>query len=216
MNIWNKIRIAYVEDQPGMRNAVCSFLNSNPDVTVVFDTDNGNELLTYMQQHVPLPSICIIDISMPKMDGLTLLAMIRKTWRKLPCLIYSMHSNEQTILKAIHLGTNGYLSKKYGYDELFKAVLSIINTGIAYTPDADSRMFEMVTSQTIKVPLLSERERLFIRLAGSELSYMQIAVAMEISEKTVDNYRSKCFKKLNVTTRVGLTLQAIKLGIIHI
>ncbi|WEK21351.1 MAG: response regulator transcription factor [Candidatus Pedobacter colombiensis] len=217
MNLWNSTRIAYVEDQKGVRESVCDFLDSKGNTHVIYSTDNGNDLINYLHETVPLPNICIIDISMPKMDGLTLLKKIRKTFGKsLPCLIYTMHHNEQTIMKALHLGANGYLSKQYGYEELYQAVVAIATTGFAYTKDADVNMFESIMNHKTKVFNLSEKERQFIKHAGSDLSYPEIARLMNISAKTVENYRSKCFKKLNVSTRVGLTLEAIKLGIINI
>lgn len=220
MNAWNKIRIAFVEDQPVVRKSVCDFLNSNPSLQVVCETDNGNELLAYLEQTIPPPNVCILDITMPKMDGLTLLKKIRKakkTWSKIPCLIYSMHDNYPTVIKAIHFGANGYLSKtKYGFDELLKAIFDIKVSGYAYTLDADVTLFEDVLGNKIEVPILSEQLRVFIKYAGTELSYSEIAMAMNISEKTVETYRSRCFKKLRVSNRAALTIQGIKLGIINI
>lgn len=219
MNAWNKIRIAYVEDQPVVRRAVCNFLNTHPALKVVCDTDSGHELLSFLDNTIPTPNLCILDITIPKMDGISLLEKIRKskkTWSKIPCLIYSMHNNQPTILQAIRFGVNGYISKNYGFDELLKAIFDIIDSGFAYTPDADPSLFEDVLNRKIEVPLLSEQLRVFIRYAGTELSYSEIAKAMKISDKTVETYRSRCFKRLNVTNRAGLTLQGIKLGIINI
>ncbi|SFH37798.1 response regulator transcription factor [Pedobacter insulae] len=216
MNLWNTIRIAYVEDQTGVRNSVCRFLNAQADTEVTYDTDSGKELLMHLQHVVPLPTICILDISMPEMDGLTLLKKIRNKWSKLPCLIYSMHQGELTIAKAIHLGANGYFSKRHSYEELYQAVKDIVSNGVAYSKDADSTMFEQVLNNEIEVPNLSDREMIFIKYAGSELSYSEIATAMQISDKTVETYRSRCFSKLNVASRVGLAIKGIELGIINI
>lgn len=199
-----------------MRQGVSDFFRTQSNVSVVFATDNGNELLNFLDTSFPQPNVCILDISMPKMDGLTLLETIKKTKRKQPCLIYSMQTSMSTIAKAIALGANGYLTKNFGFEELHRSVIAIAEHGYAYTDDADQYLFDLVERHEIDVPTLSERERLFIKLAATELSYDDIAGQMRISTNSLKNYRVRCYKKLNVTTRSGLVLQAIRLGIITI
>ncbi len=215
MNLAKQIKVVYVEDQLGVRKSICDFLNGFENIEVAFDTDSGSELMTYLKQNPPLPSICILDITMPEMDGLTILKRIQKK-SKIPCLIYSMHRDEYTITEAIHHGASGYLSKQYDYNALYKAVIEIINNGIAYTNDADSRMFDKVRNQEVEIFTITDREREWIQYAGTEHSYQGIAHLMGISYNTGEGYRSKCFKKLNVNNRATLVVKAIRLGIINI
>lgn len=150
------------------------------------------------------------------MDGLTILKNIREKSTKLPCLIYSQHDTEDSISAAIQIGANGYVSKNFGYEYLLEAIKSIVSTGIAYTDDAGRNLFERVLNNEIEVPILSDREKEFIRHAGTDLSLPKIAALMGISHNTCKNVCERCFRKLKVTTRVGLTLKAIRLGIINI
>ena len=216
MILSKQIKVVYAEDQLGVRKSVCEFLNEHENMEVVFDTDDGKQLINYLRRTIPVPSICILDITMPEMDGITLLKKIRKTWPKLPCLIYSMHRSTTTIAKAIYMGANGYLSKQHDYDALYQAVTDIITNGIAYTKDAGEDLFKKVRNNEIEVPVLTERERSFLELVATECTYQEIAQRMGVAYTTVKGYRETCFKKLNVNSRATLVLKSVRLGIINI
>lgn len=183
---------------------------------VVLDTEDGNILMDYLKSTVPLPDLLILDITMPVIDGLSLLKKIRGKYSSLPCLIYSAQADRLPIGKAIRLGANGYLSKEYNFDALYRAAADIIEHGFAYTPTADERFFELVRKNKILAPILTQRERQFIKHLASEKSYRQIAKFMNISANTIEGLRVKCFKKLRVTSKVGLVLAGVRLGIINL
>lgn len=216
MILSKQIKIAYVEDHLGIRKSVCDFLNGHENVEVIFDTDDGKELINFLKRNLPMPTVCILDITMPEMDGITLLQKIRRRWSKLPCMIYTRHRTTLTIGNAIHLGANGYLTKNYGYAELYQAILDIAATGEAYTNDVSKELFEKVRNHEIEVPLLTKRERLFLEQIGTDYTYHEIAALMGVSYSTVKGYRETCFGKLKVNSRATLVLEAIRLGIITI
>lgn len=210
------IRIAYIEDHIGMRELLCNSLERTRKISVVFDSDDGYELMDYLRNAFPLPDICLLDINMPKVDGLTILKLIRKQYKKMPCLIYSMFDNPLTIAKAISEGANGYLTKKHGFSDVLMAINRIMEDGCVFTRDADEKMFMSVLTQDLKIPRITNREREFIRLTGTHLSYEEIAQEMGVSRKTVHNFKDKCYGKLEVNNRASLVMEAIKLGIVSI
>lgn len=215
MNGGNDITIAYAEDQDGFRESVREYLESR-GIKVVFDSADGSELITFLKQCYRLPDLCILDISMPNMDGHSLLKAIRKSWRHMPCLIYSMHEAEPAILKALSLGANGYLSKQMRFADLYDAIQEVVTNGVVYTKYADAEKFRRLKDENIKIPLITEREREFLRHVVTELPYAEIARAMNVTRKTVEGYRERCFEKLQVKTRTGLAMTAVRLGIIYI
>lgn len=212
------IKVAYVEDQVGIRRSVCKYLESTNKIQVVYESDNGNELIAFLRDNTTLqmPDVCIVDISMPKMDGLTLLKTIRSSWNRLPCVVYSMHANANTVQKAIHLGVKAYLTKENDYEVLYQAILEVIKNGFAYSDVAPEELFIKIRERHLRIPNITNREREFITLACTDHSYAEIARIMKITEKTAEGYRTKCYGKLKVNTRVGLALQAVRLGIINL
>lgn len=217
MNLWDSIRVAYVEDHAGLRRSVSDYLNAKPNTKVVLETASGRELLDYLHINVPVPNICVLDISMPQMDGLTLLEEIRKRWPHMPCLFYTMQQSEFTIMTSIFYGVNGYLTKDYDFEALYQAILSIVSTGRAYTEVADYEMFDKILSKRVAIYVLTGRERQYISLsAGSDLTNDAVGEMMGITASRIKKLQASSYKKLDVSSKGELTLRAIQLGIINI
>jgi DNA-binding NarL/FixJ family response regulator len=210
------ITIAIAEDHTILRKSLIAVLDLFDGFDVVADAANGKELLAQMEQKERLPQVCLLDISMPIMDGYATLRFIKKEWPGIKVLILSQHNTEFHILRMVQHGANGYLVKNCEPEELVQAIM-LIRDGYPHFPAfVPLKTIREMTRNNISRPVLSDRELEFINLCCSEMTYNEIAELMFISKKTVEHYQSSLFKKLNVTSRVGLVICALQCGIISL
>ena len=120
-----------------------------------------------------------------------------------------MYDNENAIIKMLRAGVKGYILKDCEPSELKYAINSIIQSGFYYTETVTGKLISIVSKQNTETKL-SERELEFLKFACSELTYKEIADKMNKGIRTIDGYRDSLFEKLNIKTRVGLVLYAIK------
>lgn len=210
------IKVIYAEEHKGIRQLICDYLESKGDINILLQTDNGYEVIEALKQSISLPDICVLSISMTVMDGITLLKKIKKRYPGLPCLIYSMHHNKNTIVKALGHGANAYLTKREDHAELYRTIMDVLDNGYAYTQVADQETVQKIQSGKVKPLHLSNREKQLMKYAATDDNWHQIAVRMGVRLSTVMTYRARCFQKLQVKSRVSLALQAVKLGLVSI
>lgn len=212
----NHFTIAIADDHQLIRKAICNIITTFDDCSISIEASDGSELIKALEQAEELPDVCIIDISMRRMNGFDTLAAIRNRWPQMKVLILTIYAGTQNINKAFSLGANGYLLKDCNPDELFKAIKDIVTNGI-YTSDlVPYQMIHHIRADKQPSPRITDREAQFLSLCCSELTYNEIAGRMGISLRTVDTYRESLFGKLHVTSRTGLVMQALQTGIVQL
>jgi two-component system invasion response regulator UvrY len=215
----SKIKIALVDDHALFRKGITELINNFKDYTVIWDVNNGKEAQEKIL-HETIPTIIIIDIKMPVMDGYETSAWIKQNFPQISILCLSMYEDERTIIKMLRSGASGYILKDAEPLELLMALEDMRNKGVYFSKYVGQLLISAnnPTSQIKKSekPLMNERELEFIKLACSELTYKEIADIMHVALRTVDGYREALFEKLNVKNRVGLVLYAIKNNIFSI
>jgi DNA-binding NarL/FixJ family response regulator len=207
--------IAIVDDHTMFRKGLTILINLFPNYEVLFEAANGKELISKMSEgHTP--DIVLLDVNMPDMDGYASAEWLRSNHPDVRTLALSTMDAETAIIKMIRHGARGYIFKDAEPAELKLAFDEVFTMGYYYN-DVVTRKVMLSINQLIDdksalnaMVKLSDRELQFIRLACSEKSYQLIAKEMFVSERTVDGYREALFKKLNVSTRVGLALYAVK------
>lgn len=133
-----------------------------------------------------------------------------------------MHDDEDSIIRMLKNGAKGYILKESNPKELQLAIDSIIARGYHYSEIVTGKIIHSIKhlddleNTTKQMLQLSEREIEFLKLASSEKTYKEIAVQMHLSPRTVDGYRDGLFQKLNIKSRVGLVMFAIKKGIVYL
>ena len=213
-----KIEVAIADDHSLMRSALAKLINTFEGYSVVMEADNGKDLRTKIMKHV-IPDIVLLDVNMPEMDGFETTQWLYKNYPQIKVLALSMMSDEKTIIKMFRLGAKGYLLKNTDPVELKKALDAIMDKNVYLSEYVSAKLVSGLhhDSDTVsKEFVLNEREREFMRLTCSELSYKEIAEKMSLSPRTVDDYRQSLFNKLKVHSRVGLVMYAIKNGIAEI
>ncbi len=218
MNPIKKIQVAITDDHTLLRNALARLVNSFDGYSVLLEADNGKDLRNKIIKNI-VPDVVLLDINMPEMDGFETTLWLRKNYPYIKILALSMLSDEKTIIKMFRLGATGYLMKNTDAEELKKALDAVINKNVYLSEYVSAKLVSGLhtdTEENIKPILLNERERDFLRWVCTELTYKEIAEKMNLSARTVDDYRQSLFNKLKVHSRVGLVMYAIRNGIVEV
>jgi len=181
------------------------------------DALNGEELIRKLALLPSLPDILLIDVNMPVMDGPATAKVLSNKYPALKMVALSMKDDDTTIIAMIKAGCCAYLLKDIHPGELEKALTEIHTKGY-YNADNYNINFRRLLAHTEKKPAsqLSDKERIFLKMSCSDLTYKQIAGQMHLSERTIDGYRESLFEKLNVQSRVGMVLEGLRLNIISL
>jgi DNA-binding NarL/FixJ family response regulator len=209
--------IALVDDHSLLRGTLASLINSFDGYNVLFEADNGKEFIRLLQKYQQ-PDIVLLDITMPEMDGFETAEWIKNNIPSARILVLSMMDKEIAIIRMLKEGARGYLLKDSKPAILRQALNEIRDKGFYMNELVSNKMLHYVTgggqsNNISEIPHLTEKEIAFMKLACSEMTYKEIADKMKLSQRTVEGYRDDLFKKLNVISRVGLVLFAIKNGI---
>jgi len=213
-----KPSVALVDDHVMLRKGLANIIR-NFEHDVLFEADNGRQCISRLEEGLT-PSIVLLDINMPELDGYATALVIKNRFPQVKVLALSMYDSENSIIRMLRNGARGYILKDSDPAELHMALLDIQQKGYYYSEMISSRLIRLVNDldnpegQLKQMINLNEREVEFLRLGCTELTYKEIADKMGVSPRTVDGYRDILFDKLHVKTRVGLVLYAIRSGLV--
>jgi two-component system invasion response regulator UvrY len=214
-----KTTIAIVDDHELMAKALSGLVQKYDDYDVLYEVFGGKELIQRIKLNM-VPDIVLLDINMPEMDGYETALWLKNNYPEIKILALSMNDKEESIVKMLRNGAGGYLLKGCKPHELKQALDSIVQKGFYYTEYITSQLIKSLNPETFQNPLdllgLNDRETQFIKLSCSDLTYAEIADKMCVSPRTVDGYRESVFQKMNVKSRVGMVLEAIRLKIFEV
>jgi len=214
-----KPSVALVDDHVLLRNGLANLIRSFGEYTVLFEADNGNDLIRQLKPRT-IPDIVLLDINMPDMDGYATALWLKRNHPEIRIVALSMYDTDNSILRMLKNGVKGYILKDIDPSELKLALESVITKGFYYSEMVTGKLIH--TIHTLDVPehrvrhmlTLNDRELEFLKLVCTEHTYKEIAERMYLSPRTIDGYRDTLFEKLNVKTRVGLVLYALRNGIV--
>ncbi|NOS55574.1 MAG: response regulator transcription factor [Cyclobacteriaceae bacterium] len=211
----SKIKIGLVDDPQLFRKSLMLLLSSFKNTEVVMDATNGIDLQEKLAQATIIPDVMLIDVSMPQMDGPQTAEWLHQTYPAIRKVALSMDDKEETVIKMLRAGCCSYLFKDIHPNELEHALDEVHRFGY-YNP-AISYQKLMDSAQASDSSMhLTEKELYFLKLSCSDLSYRDIASIMNLSERTIDGYRATMFTKLNVQSRTGMALEAIRKGFVKL
>ena len=211
------IKIMITDDHSMIREGLKNLLELEGDIEVIAEAEEGedclNKLLTVK------PDVLLLDINMPKLNGLEVLKKLKERKSKVKVLVLTVHNETEYLMKAVEIGINGYVLKDSESSELKKAIYEIYD-GENYIqpsliPSLNSKMIEK-NEDEIKIDSLTKRELQVLKELAVGKFNRDIAKEMEISERTVKNHISSIFKKLDVTDRTQAAVFAIKNDLIKI
>lgn len=216
MNL-KKINLLIADDHAMIRNGLKLVIeNQNQFEAEIKEATNGIEALEIIAQH-PL-DIILLDITMPEMDGLTVLKKLNSKGIKIPVLILTMHKDEGIIKQAFQLGAIGYILKNSGMEEILKAIRTV-EKGERYFGNEIAQMIFSENKQLKERKTaiqfednLSKRELQILSLIIKEYSSQEIADELSISKRTIEWHRQNLIAKLHVKSTVGLVKYALQNG----
>lgn len=212
-----KITLGIADDQQLFLRSLCALINTFPKFEVIIDAMNGEDLIRRIDAAAVRPEIVLLDVNMPVMDGISTAANISKKYPAIKMAALSMKDDDATVISMIRAGCCAYMLKDMHPDELEKALEEIQTKGY-YNADSYNVNYRrlLVHADRMAAIKLSDKEKIFLQLACSDLTYKQIASQMYLSERTIDGYRESIFVKFNVQSRVGMVLEAIKKNLVEL
>ena len=208
------ISIAIVDDHTLFRSGLASLLDEFDEIKVLFEGINGLDLQNKIKNHPDLQLI-LMDINMPVMDGYVATKWVKENYPNVNILALSMLEDEKAIIGMLKAGAGGYMLKESTPIDLLNAIKAITEKGFFVNDLVSGRLLVALKDGDAK-PIFSARELTFLQHCSSELTYREIADLMNVSPRTVDNYRESLFAKLNIKSRTGLVVYAIKNNLIKI
>ena len=212
-----KTTIAIVDDHQLVAKAFAGLVQKFADYEVLYEVENGKELMHNFKLKM-IPDIVLLDINMPEMNGYDTALWLKNNYPEVKVLALSMNDEEKSIVGMLRNGARGYLVKGCSPSELKKALDTLVEKGFYYSEFVTDRLVKSLNPEVLKSPSekigLNERETEFVKLACSDLSYQEIADKMFVSPRTIDGYREAVFMKMNVKSRIGMVMFAMKTGIV--
>ncbi|REC46310.1 response regulator transcription factor [Chryseobacterium pennipullorum] len=209
-----KKTIVIVDDHILIAKALEGIIGNFSEFEVIYVCENGKDLIQKLEEGNTAPDIVLLDISMPIMNGFETAAWLTKNHPDIRIMALSMQGDDNSVIKMIKNGAKGYLLKNTHPKDLETALSRLISDGFFYPEWASKIIFTNLNkAQETEISVkISEREREFLKYTVTELSYKEIADRMCCSPRTVESYRDQLCEKLDLKTRVGLAVFAIKNG----
>ena len=216
--IQETIRVAVVDDQRLFTRGLSGLVGMLAGVEVVGVAYDGEEAIALCRQEEP--DVVLMDISMPKMDGISATREIRSLLPQSAVIILTAHEEDERVFEGIKAGAQGYLLKDAELEDLSRAIRTVYAGDTIIAPELAQKMLSTFQSGGPKgsrlVPPLTERELGVIRALAQGMSDRQIAHSLGISEKTVRNHTSNIYRKLHIFDRTQAVIYAIREGVIDV
>ena len=209
------LRVVVVDDHPVFR-AGLRYLLEELDVTVVGEAEDGAAGVELVLKH--RPDVVLMDLQMPGVGGIDATRQLLARWPEVKVLVLTMVDDDQAIFAAIRTGALGYLLKGAGQAEVGRALVAVAAGEGVYGPAVARRLRSFFGSgpaaaTATPFPALSEREREVLDLIAAGASNGEISRRLFLSEKTVRNYVSSIFTKLDVENRAAAIVRAREAGL---
>lgn len=213
-----KHRVVIAEDHTLFREGIKALLSLEPEFEVVGEAADGYQAIQCAKELKP--DLILLDISMPRVDGMTAIREIKSVWPEAKILVLTVHKTEEHVLETLKSGASGYILKDASHEEFLLATRSVLQDKRYLSPDISARIVDGYLSRrktadpTSPWESLTPRERQVLKLIGEAYKNREIADFLCISVKTVAKHRANIMKKLDLHSASELTAYAIKRGLV--
>lgn len=208
----DKIEIIIADDHMMIREGLKQLLELDGTMKVIAEANDGEECLNLLNKKIH-PDILLLDINMPKKNGIEVLEYIKQNKIPVKVLILTVHNEVEYLLKAVDIGIDGYLLKDFSYDELKEAIDVVISGNTYIHPSLLPALNESMEDYALdkeRIECLTKRELDVLRLISEGCSNKKISDELTISERTVKNHISHIFRKIDVEDRTQAAVFAIR------
>jgi DNA-binding NarL/FixJ family response regulator len=211
----NPLRVVLVDDQELVRAGVRKVLEGEPDMTVVGEASDGNEMMRLLR--TVEADVVVLDLNMPGRDGFEALRDLHMADLAVRVLVLSLHDDPQYVGRAVREGAHGYLLKDCAVQDLPVAVRAVMQGRPFFSPRAQEALTQALRNGQRLDPmdLLSPRELEVLKRVAGGLSSKEIGAALNISPRTVETHRASMMRKLDLHSVAELTRFAMEKGIIR-
>jgi two-component system response regulator NreC len=212
------LRVLLADDHGIVRRGLKSLLETEPGLTVVAEAADGLEALRLCEEHTP--DMLILDVGMPKLNGIEVAARAQKFENSPGVIILSMHSDESYILRALAAGARAYLLKDATDEDLLPAVRAVAAGKPYFSPSVTAVLVEdylrrlQAKGLTDSYHLLTDREKEVLQLLAEGRSNKEVATLLDLGVSTVETHRANLMQKLNLHNTAEIVLYAVRKGII--
>ena len=211
------VKIMIADDHSLIREGLKNLLELEGDIEVVAEAEDGMQCLDKLEYITP--DVLLLDINMPKKNGLEVLRVLKDRKSKVKVLVLTVHNETEYLMKAVDIGIDGFVLKDSESSELKKAIFAIVD-GETYIqpsliPALNSKMIEK-DKDGAKIDLLTRRELEVLKLLAVGMYNKEVAEKLDISERTVKNHVSNIFKKIEVTDRTQAAVFAIRNNLVEV
>lgn len=211
------IKVMLVDDHALIREGIRQLLEFDGNIDVIEEASDGEECLEKIVK--AKPDVLLLDINMPKKNGIEVLEEIKRKDINVKVLILTVHNEVEYLLKAVDIGVDGYLLKDSESAELKKAINAVMNGENYIQPNLIPALNKRLVSRDVdkdKIDLLTKRELEVLIQVANGMFNKEIATSLNISERTVKNHISNIFKKIEVSDRTQAAVFAIKNDLIKL
>jgi len=213
-----KHRIVIAEDHTILREGLRALLASDPSLEVVGEARDGQEAIRGAEKFKP--HLILMDLSMPRMNGLDAIREIRKKCPEMKILILTVHKSDEYIQAALEAGANGYILKDSSHTELSLAIRNVLEGKYFISPEISGKIIggylqgKKPVKPTTSWETLTQREKSILKLIAEGYKNRDIADFLCISVKTVEKHRANLMQKLDIHNISDLTALAIEKGLL--
>lgn len=213
--------VALIDDHSLIRNALKELINRFEDFEVILDASNGKEFIDKLSNLKNPLDIALVDINMPILNGFETTHYISENFPYIKVLALTVEDHEEAIIKMLRCGAVGYILKDSETTQLRTALMEVQEKGYYHSELVSKTLVKSILPKQEKIEKKPQiqfqgREEEFLKWACTELTYKEIADKMFLSPRTIDGYREALFERLELKSRVGLVLFAIKNGIVSV
>lgn len=205
------IKVMLADDHVLCREGIKQLLEFDGSIEVISEVSNGEDCLNQLPDL--MPEVLLLDINMPKINGIEVLEEIKKKKYPVKVLMLTVHNEVEYLLKTFDLGTDGYITKGSDFKELKKAIMYLVEGKTYIQPELIPLLNSRLVSRNIdnnKIKTLTKREMEILVYIVHGLLNKEIATELNICERTVKNHVFNLFKKINVSDRTQAAVFAIK------
>lgn len=208
-----QLEVLVADDHELVREGICKLLEFYDDMKVIGEAADGLETVSLVRKH--FPDLVLLDLNMPRMNGIEAIKKIKEISPDIKVLILTIHDEEEYVYEVTKAGAEGYIQKDIRPEDLRKAIEEVM-AGRKVFPTTLEKEIVKATSNDSKIEELSDREHQVLELLAQGMSNKELAQELYISEKTVKNHVSNILRKLSVNDRTQAVIVGLKRGLVSL